>query len=192
MLQEVRDAFDPLLGLDRDVGDVNAWQMALRAIIVYVVTLAVVRLGSKRLMGKATAFDVILGIMIGSVMSRGINGSAGLVPTLAGGAVLVALHGLFAILAHRTSWFGDYVKGSPVLLVEDGRIRPDGMREASLTENDLAEALRLQGLPPDPSGVRLAHLERDGTVSVIPRDGEPRVVEVSVADGVQTVRIEVR
>jgi uncharacterized membrane protein YcaP (DUF421 family) len=108
--------------------------MALRAIIVYVVTLAIVRLGSKRLMGKATAFDVILGIMIGSVMSRGINGSAGLVPTLAGGAVLVALHGLFAVLAYRTSWFGDYVKGRPVLLVEDGRVRPEGMRAASLTE----------------------------------------------------------
>jgi uncharacterized membrane protein YcaP (DUF421 family) len=190
MLQEARGALEGLLGMGRDAGDIEAGQMALRAVLVYAFTLAVVRLGSRRFLGKATAFDVILGIMIGSVMSRGINGSAGLVPTLAAGAVLVALHGLFAMLAFRTSWFGDWVKGRPVLLVEDGRVRPEGMRQASLTENDLAEALRLQGREPDPSRIRRAYLERDGSVSVVPREGAPRVVEVSVADGVQTVRVE--
>ncbi|HEX8274283.1 MAG TPA: YetF domain-containing protein [Longimicrobiaceae bacterium] len=190
MLQEARGALEGLLGLGRDAGDIEAGQMALRAVVVYAFTLGVVRVGSRRFLGKATAFDVILGIMIGSVMSRGINGSAGLVPTLAAGAVLVALHGLFAMLAFRTSWFGDWVKGRPVLLVEDGRVRPEGMRQASLTENDLAEALRLQGREPDPSRIRRAYLERNGSVSVVPREGAPRVVEVAVADGVQTVRVE--
>lgn len=190
MLQELRDAAEGLLGLGRDAGDVTAGQMALRAVLVYASTLAVVRLGSRRFLGRATAFDVILGIMIGSVMSRGINGSAGLVPTLAAGVVLVALHGLFAMLAFRTSWFGDYVKGRPVLLVEDGRIRPEGMRATSLSEADLVEALRLQGREPDPSRIRRAYLERSGSISVIPRERAPRVVEVAVADGVQTVRIE--
>jgi uncharacterized membrane protein YcaP (DUF421 family) len=190
MLQEARNALEALLGLGRDAGDIEAGQMALRAVLVYAFTLALVRLGSRRFLGKATAFDVILGIMIGSVMSRGINGSAGLVPTLAAGTVLVALHGLFAMLAFRTRWFGDYVKGSPVLLVEDGRVRPEGMREASLTEADLAEALRLQGKEPDPSRIRRAYLERNGSISVVPREGAPRVVEVAVADGVQTVRVE--
>ena len=190
MLQEARDALQGLLGLGRDAGDIEAGQMALRAVVVYAFTLAFVRLGSRRFLGKATAFDVILGIMIGSVMSRGINGSAGLVPTLAAGAVLVALHGLFAMLAFRTSWFGDYVKGRPVLLVEDGRIRPEGMRETSLSEADLAEALRLQGKEPDPSRIRRAYLERNGSISVIRHDEGPRVIEVAVADGVQTVRVE--
>lgn len=190
MIQEVGDVLETLLGLGRDVGDVTAGQMALRAIVVYVATLAMVRLGSKRLMGKATAFDLILGIMIGSVMSRGINGSAGLFPTLAGGAVLVALHGLFAVLAFRTDWFGDFVKGRSVLLVEDGAVRPEAMRETSLSDRDLAEAMRLQGMHPDPARVDRAYLERDGTISIVPRDAGPRVVEVSVADGVQTVRID--
>lgn len=192
MLQEVRDPLQGLLGLGRDAGDIGTGQMALRALVVYVFTLLVVRLGSKRFLGKATAFDVILGIMLGSVMSRAINGSAGLVPTLAGGTVLVALHWLFGVVAYHTSWFGDLVKGRPVVLVEDGRVREDAMRRTSLSGNDLREALRLAGMRPDPAGVRLAHLERDGTISVIPRQGEPRVMEVSVADGVQTVRIEVR
>lgn len=192
MLQEARDALETLLGVGRDAGDIDTGQMALRAIVVYASTLAIVRLGSKRFLGKATAFDVIVGIMIGSVMSRAINGSAGILPTLAGGAVLVALHWLFAVLSYHTSWLGDFVKGRPVLLIEEGRVRGEGMRKTSLSENDLQEALRLHGIRPDPSRVGLAYLERNGNVSVVPREEGPHVVEVSVADGVQTVRIEVR
>jgi uncharacterized membrane protein YcaP (DUF421 family) len=192
MIQEAPGALDALLGLGRDAGDIGTGQMALRAGVVYALTLAIVRMGSKRLLGKATAFDVILGIMIGSVMSRGINGSAGLLPTLAGGATLVALHWLFGVLAYHTSWFGNLVKGRPVLLIEDGRVRQEGMRRTSFSENDLREALRLRGTGPDPSRVRLAYLERDGTVSVVPREDGPRVLEVAVADGVQTIRIELQ
>jgi len=39
--------------------------------------------------------------------------------------------------------------------------------------------------------VKLAYLERNGGISVIPRKPEPRVLEVAVEEGVQTVRIEV-
>ena len=42
----------------------------------------------------------------------------------------------------------------------------------------------------DPANIRLAYLERSGQISVIPFKGEPRILDVSVAGGVQTVRIE--
>ena len=179
-----------LLGLEREVSDVNPLQMALRAILIYAFTLAIVRMGSKRFLGKGTAFDIILGIMIGSVMSRAINGSAPFFPTLLAGAALVVMHWALAGLAFHTSWFGTVVKGEPVLLIEDGRIRQEAMRKTSLTEKDLAEALRLQAKETDPAKIWLAYLERDGSISVVPREQEPRVLNVSVEEGVQTVRIE--
>jgi uncharacterized membrane protein YcaP (DUF421 family) len=43
-------------------------------------------------MGKAPAFDMMLGIMVGSIVSRAITGNAPLVPTLAATATLIALH----------------------------------------------------------------------------------------------------
>jgi hypothetical protein len=61
----------------------NAAQMALRAVVVYVVTVIIVRLGKKRFMGQGTAFDVILGIMLGSIVSRAITGNAPFFPALA-------------------------------------------------------------------------------------------------------------
>src|SRR5688572_31750908 len=94
MLQALWNQFQILLGLELNVGDVNALQMALRTIIIYAFTLAIVRLGSKRFLGKPSAFDTTVAIMLGSIMSRAINGSAPLAPTLASGVVLIGLHWL--------------------------------------------------------------------------------------------------
>lgn len=189
MLQAVWEQFQILLGLGRDAGEVGAIQMALRTVFVYAFTLAIARLGSKRFLSKATAFDVIVGIMLGSVMSRAITDSASFFPTLMVGVTLIAAHWLMAALAFRFDWFGSLVKGNSILLIEDGEIQRDGMRQAGLSEHDLKQALRMQNNHTDPAKIRRAHLERSGKISVIPFEGEPRVLDVSVADGVQTVRI---
>jgi uncharacterized membrane protein YcaP (DUF421 family) len=189
-MTETLGAIGRLLGLGRDVADVNVAQMALRTVAVYAVALLIIRLGSKRFLSKASAFDMVVAVMFGSIMSRAINGSAPFLPTLASGAVLVGAHWLLAALAYRLDWFGPVVKGSPVTLVRDGIVDQDAMRSAGVSTRDLEQALRAQGKVVDPSRVRLAVLERDGNISVLPRDTSPQVVEVSVEPGVQTVRVE--
>ena len=184
------EAVGRVLGLGREVADVTAMQMALRTVIVYAFALAVVRVGHKRFLSRASAFDVIVAIMLGSIMSRAINGSAPFVPTLVSGAALVGAHWLLAALAFRLDWLGPIVKGKPVTLVEDGTVHHDAMRRAGVGEHDLEQALRAQGGVTDPARVRLAILERDGTMSVLPADAAPRIVEVTVEQGVQTVRVE--
>src|SRR5690242_5788295 len=92
------------LGIGLESQQMEFWQMALRAVMVYAVTLAMVRLGKKRFMGKATAFDVILGIMLGSIASRAITGNAPLVASLAATATLIALHSMLSAVAFR--WHG--------------------------------------------------------------------------------------
>ena len=174
MAEVVTDGLEAVLGVGLDAGEIGVGQMALRAVIVYGFTLLIVRIGSKRFLGKATAFDVIMGIMLGSVMSRAINGSAGLLATLGAGSVLIGLHWLFGVIAYHTEWFGRIVKGTPVKLIENGHIQEEALRGSSLSHNDLEEALRLEGMKPDPSRVALAYLERDGSISVVPREQGPR------------------
>ena len=192
MFQTLIESIQTFLGYDREVGDVNAAQMALRTVLIYLVTLLLIRIGSKRFLSQATAFDVIVGIMLGSVMSRAINSSAPLFPTLLAGLVFIALHWSLTALAFHTRWFGPLVKGNPTLLIKDGQVQQQGVRKAGVSTQDLEQALRLQAQTADPSGVELAYLERNGSISVIPRDSEPRIVTLSVADGVQTVRIELQ
>lgn len=180
---------EDLLGLGIDVQDVNAIQMALRTVLIYAATLAIVRVGSKRFLSQATAFDAIVAIMLGSIMSRAINGSAPFLPTLAAGVILVGLHWLIAAIAYSSDSFGTLVKGNPVLLIKDGNFQEKGLRKTSVSAKDLEEALRIESHVTEPESVQLAYLERNGGISVIPRKPEPRVLEVSVEDGVQTVRI---
>lgn len=184
------DTAKSLLALGRDVAQVGLAPMLLRTLVIYLFTLIVLRVSSSRLISKATPFDFIVAILLGSVMSSAINGSAPFGPTLAAGALLLIVHWLFAQIALHTGWFGFVVKGSRVKLIEDGRVLEAGLREASMTCRDLEQALRLEAGLDDPSTIRLAHMERNGKVSVVPKQREVRVVEIAVEDGVQKVRIE--
>ncbi len=155
------------LGVPSEGADAGA--MALRTVLVYAVMLVLVRLGSRRLLAKPSAFDVIVAIMVGSIMSRAINGSAPFVPTLVAGAVLLFMHWAFAVLAVRMHWLSVSLKGTRIALVRDGRVLQEGMRRANITEEDFAEVLRLQVHDDDLSKIQAAYMERSGAVSVIPK-----------------------
>jgi uncharacterized membrane protein YcaP (DUF421 family) len=165
MLDLVTDA----LGLDAD--SLGVVQMALRAAIVYFVALAFVRIGDKRFLGKSTAFDVVVGIMFGSVMSRAITSAADFLPIVGAGAVLVALHFVMALLSFRSDGIGTLVKGGERTLVRDGKIQWEAMATAHVTRRDLEGALRRQGRVQEVADVQLAVLERSGEISIIPRAG---------------------
>ena len=166
------------------VENLNVWQMALRAVVVYVAAVVMIRVGEKRFMGKNTAFDVILGIVFGSVVSRAITGNAPFFPTLGAGFALVCLHWVFAALAFRSDRFGTLVKGNAHELVRNGEVRQDNMRKSHISEKDLREALRVHGKINDPAEAESAHFERSGDISVIPRKPAARVLEIKVENGV--------
>jgi uncharacterized membrane protein YcaP (DUF421 family) len=189
VLQSIRDAANPLLGLERDIGDVNSAQMALRAILIYGFALLLIRIASKRFLSQATAFDVIVAIMLGSILSRAINGSAPFLPTVLASGALVGLHWVFASLALKTS-LGSVFKGEPRLLIKDGQVQQEAMREAKLSSADLDQALRINAKHTDPSKIRRAYLERNGSISVIPYPREPQVLDVSIEGGVPNIRIK--
>ncbi len=185
-----------LFGLEAEPKDLTFWQMGARAVVIYLAALVIVRLGDKRFLGQNSAFDVILAIMLGSVLSRAINGSAPFLETIAGSAVLVLLHWLLAVAAFRWHWLGSLVKGTPRLLIRDGTVQADAMRASHIGEHDLREGLRLQGNVNDPLQVHQAYLERNGKISVLPKHQQPqqpqqpKILDIRVEEGVQIVRIE--
>src|SRR3954463_1921526 len=112
MMDALSHAVSEALGLGVNPNDLAARQMALRALVVYVAGLAIVRLAKKRFMGRHSAFDGVLMVMLGSVLSRGVNGVAGLFGTLGAALVLIALHWIVGFGAFWSHTFGDLVKGS--------------------------------------------------------------------------------
>lgn len=166
-MEAIADTARTLLGIGQE--ELSAGQMALRAAVVYVIAVAIVRLGKKRFMGRATAFDLILAILLGSIISRVITGDAPFFAGLGAALTVVAMHWLFSAISVRWSRFGTLVKGSPRLLVRDGAIDRAQMRHVHMTDGDLWEDLRGKGIS-DLAEVAEARLERSGKVSVIKRD----------------------
>ncbi|HWS52717.1 MAG TPA: YetF domain-containing protein [Pyrinomonadaceae bacterium] len=166
-MEQAWAAFSRALGLELEGKDLTALHMALRAVVVFVLSIAMLKVGDKRFMGKSTALDVMLGIVFGSTVSRAITGNAPFFPALVGALALVLLHWLFAAVAFRSHGFGRLVKGRNRLLVRDGEIQWDAMRKSHVTTHDLEEALRAGGEEPDVTRVKAAHLERNGDISVI-------------------------
>lgn len=164
-------------------------EVVLRTLIVYIAAIAIVRVGKKRFMAQNTAFDTVVGVMLGSILSRTINGTAPLLPTLAGGAALIALHWCLSWLAVRSHWFGSLIKGNAYVLAKDGELHLSQMYKTHITENDLREAMRSNHLE-SVSDVKLATFERSGSITIIPATRTPHVLEISVHEGVQTVRLQ--
>ena len=161
------NAFETLLGLSVEPRNLTFVQISLRGIIVFLATLAMVRLGHKRSLSHKTPFDAVLLVILASVLSRAINGSAAFFATIGGGVVLVLLHRLFAHMAYYSHGFGILVKGKPDIIVRDGKCDFEMMRRNHVSVHDLEEDMRLNGNIDDLSQVRLARVERSGDISFI-------------------------
>ena len=155
------------LGLGVEPKDLTFIQISLRGVIVFLATLMMVRLGHKRSLTHKTPFDALLLIILASVLSRAINGSAAFFATIGGGVVLVLLHRLFAFLAYYSHGFGILVKGRPDVVVRDGECDFRMMRRNHVSVHDLEEDMHLDAHLEDLSKIRLARVERSGDISFI-------------------------
>jgi uncharacterized membrane protein YcaP (DUF421 family) len=160
---------DQTLGLRVPPQDLSFTQMGGRALLVFLFGVVLIRVADRRFLGRNAGFDVLLGIVLGSVLSRAVNGQASFFPTLFSCAFLVALHRLLSTLAvhyHVVAWL---TKGSARVLVRNGRVDHAELRASKLSEDDLEENLRLNGNLSEAKSVAEARLERNGQVSVIPK-----------------------
>jgi uncharacterized membrane protein YcaP (DUF421 family) len=170
-LKEVLNAFynfaGPLLGLNQEPRELSFYQISLRGVIVFIATLIMVRLSTKRSLAEKTAFDAILIVIVASILSRAINGTATFFASIGGGFVLVLLHRFFGWLAFHSHGFGLMIKGGPEVIVENGKQLRQTMHRNHISDHDLEEDLRLEAKTEDLSKIRIARVERSGDISFI-------------------------
>jgi len=188
-LSSVADFVQLVFGGDVPQRPLALGQVAARAAVVYVVGVALVRIGKSRLISRSTPLDVILAFILGSLLSRGITGSAAISETALASAVLVAMHWLLTWLAVRSHWLGRLIKGNFYALVENGQVNWRNMHRAHISQHDLMEELRLNAHLETVEEVKVAYKERSGSIGIVKRK-QAHVLEVNVQDGVQVVRIE--
>lgn len=154
--------------------------VALAAVVLYAVYAAILRTWGHRLLASSSTLSLAAATVMGAIVARAMLGNA---PTLLGGLVaivtLVTLEGFFGEVRRRTRWPARRRHGATVIVIE-GRILPDGLRAARLSERDLSVRLRQAGVL-SIADLGLVVLEPRGALTVVPAG---RTIDARLLTGV--------
>ncbi len=160
--------FLQLLGIGLRPEQLSFAQVALRALIIFLVALALMRCGHKCSLARKTAFDTTFVVIFGAITARAINDSGPFFPTIIGATVLVFLHSLRSTFAEHSENFEVLIKGQPAVLLRNGDVITEQIRARNNSPRDLAEDMYLRGHRATEE-IELARLERSGAISFIRR-----------------------
>lgn len=145
-------------------------EIVLRAAVIYFFLWGITRVVGKRELGQMSAFELVLLVTMGDLIQQGVTQEdysiTGAMLAVSTFALLIVL---FAYLSWRFPRTRPRLEGLPVVVVQDGRMREEVMRYERLSDTELKEAMRQQGIQ-DVRNVRVAVLEPDGNFSFFTDD----------------------
>jgi len=146
----------------------SALGIIIRTIAVYLVVLIGLRLSGKREIGQMTIFDLVLLLLIANAVQNAMVGpDTSLVGGILAAVVLLVVNALVARLRLRWPRLRRWVEGTPTIMVLHGEVIPEHMRQEGIDEETLLATFREHGIA-EISGVEMAVLEIDGSISVVP------------------------
>ena len=143
------------------------WEFVLRATVVYVVILVLVRLSGKRTIGQFTPFDMLVVVLLGTAVQNSLIGEdISLLGGLILAATLIGLNWLVGFVTARNKRIDRLIEGVPVLLARNGEVYRQVLRRQMITEGDLLEAMREADCRSEDE-IEAAYLETNGRISVV-------------------------
>jgi uncharacterized membrane protein YcaP (DUF421 family) len=147
--------------------DLNALQMGMRAFVVFIICLILVRISGRRSFGLGMPLDNVTIILLGAILSRTVVGASPFIPTIAAAACLAILHRICGWLGFYNKIFGRVLKGTEIILYGDGKFNERNMRYGMVTKKDILSHLRLNGNTDSLDSIDRVYLERNGKISFI-------------------------
>lgn len=140
----------------------------IRTIIMYAIVILTMRIMGKRQIGQLQPYEFVIAIMISDLASLPMQDSAiplwtGIVPILS----LLLLQLCISFCVMKSKKIRGFLCGKPCIMIKNGVVIEENLRNQMYTLDDLLEALRLKGFP-DVKSVQLAILENNGELSVLP------------------------
>ena len=145
-------------------------QMVIRALLIYGFLLVVLRVSGKRTLSQTTPFEFVLLLIISETVQQAmvgedqsLTGAALLVLTLVGTSIVLS------VIKQASPRVDKWLDGMPLIIVENGKMLRQRMRNSRVDEADILESARmLQGLE-RLDQIKYAVIERSGEISIIPR-----------------------
>jgi uncharacterized membrane protein YcaP (DUF421 family) len=145
--------------------------LVVRAVVIFLFVFVLTRVVGRRELSSMEPFDVILLVVIGDLVQQGITQSD---DSVTGTLIVLATIALLTVglsyLNFRVRRLRPLLEGTPVVLVDDGRVIDPHLARERITMEDLTAQARMQGLA-SLDQVRWAVLETGGQISFVPKEG---------------------
>jgi len=121
-------------------------EKVLRAFIVYLFLVALLRVFGKRELAQLNPFDLVVLLTLSNTVQNAIIGDDNTVTGgLIGALTLTAANYLLVRFIFKHRRLDQLLEGTPTTLIEGGRIRKDGLAKELLTESELLMVAHRQG-----------------------------------------------
>ena len=140
-------------------------EVVFRCVATYILLLAALRVTGRRGVRQLSIFELSIILALGSATGDTMfYPDTPLLPVIIVFGVVSGLYWLFNCLTEWYPRFSDWLEGTPVLLVEDGRINIKNFKNLNLTQKELFGELRQQQVE-HLGQVRRAYMEATGNLS---------------------------
>ncbi len=151
------------------VPELSVAEKIVRPVVVYLFLVIAVRLAGRRELAQLNSFDlVVLMMLANTVQNATIGNDNSLAGGLIGVSALLLANYLVGRFLYRHPAVDRLLEGAPTVLIRDGRMLEANLAREAITEEELMEAVRKQGLA-SVGDVAEAVLETGGVITVIPR-----------------------
>jgi len=163
-----------LSGMWQDIFDlqVSAGEKILRAILIYLFLIAILRIVGKRELGQANTLDLVVLLLVANAVQNGIIGDdISVTGAVIGAVTLFAINELVSRTSYAFPWVARTLEGDPTLLISEGKPIHKALRRSGISLSELRASARRQGFP-ELGAVHTAILETNGIVTMF-REDEP-------------------
>jgi uncharacterized membrane protein YcaP (DUF421 family) len=155
----------------RDWGTIG--RIAALGLFSYAAMLMVIRIMGKRALSKFDAFDFIVTVSLGSLLANIIiSRTLTFADAFTAIIVLLGAQYIMVLLSCRWQLFERILRSEPSLLFYRGQFLRKMMQREKVTEDEIIAAMRVAGISAI-EDVEAVVLERDGTLSAMPKQNMP-------------------
>ena len=139
----------------------------IRAVVIFIIVLVMIRLMGKRQIGEMQPFELVITLIIAEIACIPMSDVAiplmhGVIPIL----TLVVLHFLLSFLARKSLALRRVISGNPIIVIGPDGINYENLKKMNMNINDLIEALRSGG-DFNLEEIRYAIFETNGKLCVV-------------------------
>ncbi|MEE0762545.1 MAG: DUF421 domain-containing protein [Acutalibacteraceae bacterium] len=140
---------------------------AVRSALIYVFIIAAMRIMGKRQISDMQTSELVITLIISDIAAIPLQNTSqpllsGIIPIL----VLMSMEIIFSVIMLKKSKFRKLICGSPVLLIEDGKLLESQMKRLRISTEDLCAQLRQLNIF-SLNEVQYCIAETNGSISVL-------------------------